>query len=67
MAATPPPGHAAANLSPVERAAAGISPMGHFPLNARWVAPQNTEREAKREWPPGSWQREPGRDDALSS
>lgn len=39
--------------------------MGHFPLNVHWVAPKNAEREAKREWPPDIWRREPGKDDAL--
>ena len=39
--------------------------MGHFPLNVGWTAPQNTEREAKREWPPDIWAIEPGSDALL--
>jgi hypothetical protein len=39
--------------------------MNYFPLDTRWVLPLNTEREAKREWPPDIWSLEPGRDDAL--
>jgi len=39
--------------------------VGHFPAGVTWAAPQNTWREAKREWPPDIWQRQPGRDDVL--
>lgn len=39
--------------------------MGHFPIGAEWVAPQNTERRAEREWPPDIWHRTPGTDDQL--
>jgi hypothetical protein len=39
--------------------------MGHFPINVEWVAPQNTQREAKREWPPDISRRTPGTDDLL--
>jgi len=38
---------------------------GHFPMGVYWSLPQNTEREAKCEWPPDIWQRQPGRDDVL--
>ena len=38
---------------------------GHFPAGVTWAAPQNTWREAKREWPPDIWQRQPGHDDVL--
>jgi hypothetical protein len=39
--------------------------LGHFPGRATWTVPQNTEREAKYEWPLDIWQRQPGRDDVL--
>jgi hypothetical protein len=39
--------------------------QGHFPVGVYWSLPQNTEREAKAEWPPDIWQRQPGRDDVL--
>ncbi len=39
--------------------------QGCFPLDVYWSLPQNTEREAKAEWPPDIWQRQPGRDDVL--
>lgn len=39
--------------------------QGHFPGEVYWSLPQNTEREAKAEWPPDIWQRQPGRDDVL--
>lgn len=39
--------------------------QNHFPLNAGWTAPLNSERKAKREWPPGIWQEEPGREYVL--
>jgi hypothetical protein len=39
--------------------------MGHFPISVEWVAPQNTERRAEREWPPDIWHRTPGADDQL--
>jgi hypothetical protein len=39
--------------------------MNYFPLDARWMVPQNTEHEAKREWPPDIWTFEPGTDDVL--
>lgn len=38
---------------------------GHFPAGVTWAAPQNSWREAKREWPPDIWQRQPGHDDVL--
>jgi hypothetical protein len=38
---------------------------GHFPGDASWSLVQNTEREAKYEWPPDIWQRQPGKDDLL--
>lgn len=37
----------------------------HFPGDVSWSLSQNTEREAKYEWPPDIWQRQPGRDDVL--
>jgi hypothetical protein len=39
--------------------------QGSFPTGVYWSLPQNTEREAKCEWPPDIWQRQPGRDDVL--
>jgi hypothetical protein len=39
--------------------------MGHFPISVEWVAPENTERRAEREWPPDVWHRTPGTDDQL--
>jgi len=39
--------------------------MGHFPISVEWVASQNTERRAKREWPPDIWHRTPRTDDQL--
>jgi hypothetical protein len=39
--------------------------QGHFPVGVYWHFPQNTEREAKAEWPLDIWQRQPGRDDML--
>jgi hypothetical protein len=39
--------------------------MGYFPQQTAWIAPLNGERNARREWPPEIWQREPGRDDVL--
>lgn len=39
--------------------------MGHFPVSAEWVAPQNSERRAEREWPPDIWHRTPGTADQL--
>jgi hypothetical protein len=39
--------------------------QGHFPGEVSWSLPQNTEREAKAEWPPDIGQRRPGRDDVL--
>lgn len=38
--------------------------MNYFPLNMGWLASQNTEREAKREWPPSIWGKE-AEDDVL--
>jgi len=38
---------------------------GHFPVGLTWSVPQDTEREARREWPPDTWQRQPGEDDVL--
>lgn len=38
---------------------------GHFPSGVSWSLPQNIEREAKYEWPPDIWQRQPGQDDVL--
>jgi hypothetical protein len=39
--------------------------QGHFPMDVYWSLPQNTPCEAKAEWPPDIWQRQPGRDDVL--
>lgn len=39
--------------------------QGKFPTGTYWSLPQNAEREAKCEWPPDIWQRQPGRDDVL--
>jgi hypothetical protein len=39
--------------------------VGHFPVGVTWAAPRNTWREAKREWPPDIWQRQPGHDEVL--
>jgi len=39
--------------------------QGHFPVGVHWSLPQNTKFEAKAEWPPDIWQRQPGRDDVL--
>jgi hypothetical protein len=39
--------------------------MDHFPISVEWVAPQNTQHEAKREWPPDIGRRTPGTDDLL--
>lgn len=39
--------------------------QGSFPTGVFWSLPQNTAREAKCEWPPDIWQRQPGRDDLL--
>jgi len=41
------------------------SVQGHFPVGVYWSLPQNSKREAKAEWPPDIWQRQPGRDDVL--
>ena len=38
---------------------------GHFPAGVTWAVPQNSEREAKREWPQDIWQRQPGEDALL--
>jgi hypothetical protein len=38
---------------------------GYFPAGVTWLVPQRTWREAKREWPPDIWQRQPGHDDVL--
>jgi len=37
----------------------------HFPGDVSWSIPQNAERQAKYEWPPDIWQRQPGQDDVL--
>jgi hypothetical protein len=39
--------------------------QGPFPIGVHWSLPQNTEDEAKAEWPPDIWQRQSGRDDEL--
>jgi hypothetical protein len=39
--------------------------MNCFPVDARWMAPQNGEHTARREWPPDIWNRQPGEDDVL--
>lgn len=39
--------------------------QGYFPMGVNWILPQNTECEARAEWPPDIWQRQPGRDDVL--
>jgi hypothetical protein len=39
--------------------------QGHFPMHVYWSLPTNTRTEAKCEWPPDIWQRQPGRDDTL--
>jgi hypothetical protein len=38
---------------------------GYFPMGVNWIVPQNTERQAKVEWPPDIWQRQHGKDDVL--
>jgi hypothetical protein len=38
---------------------------GHFPGGVSWSLPQDTECEARYEWPPDIWQRRPGQDDVL--
>ena len=38
--------------------------LTYFPAPV-WAIPLKTEREARYEWPPDIWQRQPGRDDVL--
>jgi hypothetical protein len=38
---------------------------GHFPLYVTWLAPRNSWREAKREWPPEIWHHQPDSDEFL--
>src|SRR5260370_2288507 len=38
---------------------------GHFPGDVSWSLTQNTQREAKYEWPPDISQRQPGPHDVL--
>ena len=38
---------------------------GYFPMGVNWIVPQNTERQAKIEWPPDIWQLQHGKDDVL--
>jgi hypothetical protein len=39
--------------------------QGYFPAGMNWIVPQNTETEARVEWPPDIWQRQHGEDDVL--
>lgn len=39
--------------------------QGSFPEGVLWSLSKDTEREARSEWPPGIWERLPGRDDLL--
>jgi hypothetical protein len=39
--------------------------MNCFPVDTHWMAPQNGEHTARRDWPPEIWNRDPGHNDVL--